>query len=127
MPVTVLEWKPNPPVEIPEPLLLDDSERFPPEVVREVRAWLRTTLPLAENTGPTPQTISPLGLIVGDRKNPTLVKGRYMFDHFTAEINLKHKTHKLALSYQYCSGRERRSGLIILGPRIRTIQRARVN
>lgn len=126
MPVTVLEWKPNPPVDLPEPLLSDDSDQFPPEVVRVVRDWLLATKPMAEHTGPTPQTITPMGVIVGGKKNPVIVQGNFTFDHYTVEVNLRHKQHKLALSYRYCSARERQSGLIILGPRLKAVQRARV-
>jgi hypothetical protein len=45
MALRVLEWKPIPGRALPDPVVLDDAEAFPPQVVAQVRGMLRADAP----------------------------------------------------------------------------------
>lgn len=60
----VVSWEPKPGAPLPTPVIQDDSERYDPRTVKEVRAWLDSVAPGFDARRPSHTVISlhrPLG------------------------------------------------------------------
>lgn len=96
-------------------------------MVKDVREWLKSTQEEFQTKPPTPVTICKGGLLVGGKKNPFVKHEAYLFDHYTVELLLKTKDKTIAVKYRYLGARERKSGKMIVGPKLREINESRID
>jgi len=121
--IRVMEWKLPPGETYPVPLLQDDAWKYPPELVKNVRAWLKLEEPkMLKQLTPTDQILGYQGarfLDAGVPKKPeavTAVSGvRAMeFESGTFEVLLK-KRGVIIARYHWAGAREVYSSNVILG------------
>lgn len=124
--VVVLNWEPRPPDHIPDPILEDDSAHFSEEIVKDVRHWLASTIDEYQSKPPTPVTICKKGVVVGGKDNPVLQLMSKTFDHYSIEILLRARDNAIAMRYRYLGARDRESGRVIIGPKLRELQSERI-
>ncbi len=130
--VAVLQWQPQPGMALPDPLLADDREVFPAQVVRGVLAWLESKRPEFEKDfAPTPIVLtlsrpveSRLGPVtpvkidtqygVGTPEKQSMGATFSQFQTCTVEICLKNKKHApVEASYHYLAAREQGTNRVI--------------
>lgn len=131
--VAVLQWQPQPGMALPDPLLADDREAFPAQVVRGVLAWLESKRPEFEKDfAPTPIVLT-LSRPVDSRLGPVTpvkIDAQYgvgapekqsmgatfsQFQTCTVEICLKNKKHApVEASYHYLAAREQGTNRVIV-------------
>lgn len=139
MPIQVLEWRFTPGQSdlLPEPVLKDDSDRLPAEVVKSLREWLQAEAPKFQaRRTPSPQilTASQLphqgGVRFDEKPNlppPTLQlkpgMSRLTFEVGTIEILLRQKgvgrvPGMIIGKFHYLSARSGDGQYSIVGPRL---------
>lgn len=105
MGISVLEWRPQPGQVLPDPRIKDDSESFPPHVVKAVRAWLASTAAAFGFDKPTDTIIlgrEGIEYCVGDGITEEVIR----FRHCTIEIVLRDKKHApITARYRYLAAR----------------------
>lgn len=118
---------------LPDPVLGDDSEMFPPETVKAARLWLRSMLPEASAlylaSGPTAQLVTKAACTYDGVAWFGVEQQR--FQAGTAEVLLpiapgmpvNNGAHNARFEYLVARTFE---GLTILGPRIDVIQTRRI-
>jgi len=141
MPLKVLAWTGCHGAGIASPTLpviADDSETFPVDVVRQAREWLRSTVDSFRYQVPTPQLISlhrpvvtlpdgrpgPInGNVRFDGVNETGLYG-FVFQHGTAQVLWKLRGLIVA-KVDYIVARHVPDGRMICGPRLRSVETPR--
>lgn len=128
-------WKSGESTSLPDPILEDDSDQFPEEDVKNVRAWLASTRQEMQARfdaeGPTPIFIQ-LGrgrgfapeYCIGTGVN----EGSVTFRHATAEVRLPLPGDRNVLAtYHFIVARQNdRQDRVILGPRLQKKQLQRM-
>jgi len=133
MSLRVLAWQPEPGQPLPIPLLADDSDQFPIEAVKQVRAWLAQSAPEFHDAPPTATVVTLSRPAPGVRKADVQysvgegVRETLLFRHSTMEILLKNSKYgTITAKFRYLVARDE-SNRVILGPMLRAIQEERVN
>lgn len=131
--VAVLQWQPQPGKPLPDPLLEDDREAFPAEVVKNALTWLESKrAEFEKDFKPTPITLalsrpieSRLGPVtpvkieaqygVGEAEKQSLGAAFTQFQTCTIEICLRNKKHgPVEASYHYLAAREQGTNRVIV-------------
>lgn len=132
MPIRVTAWQPVPGQPLPEPLLEDDSNSFPVEIVTRVRDWLGSDQlrPYDREFHPTSQTIGASTFPrfkVRSTHTPNPAQGFFEFERGTAEVLLRDKQRQIIVAkFHYHEARCIGTGKSILGPRINVQQLERI-
>lgn len=125
--VKVLGWHPVMGRALPDPVIEDDSDRFSPEVVKNVRAWLERSKAQFAVEGPTPTVIQ----LTNEVFHPWLVittvgegvREETRFKHATIELHLRDNISKIVVAkYHYLVGRTPDNRFDILGPQLKIDQ-----
>lgn len=122
---------------LPDPVIQDDRERLPVEVVTNVLRWLTATKPAFDNKPPTPMRIE-LGPGINARQKaqkPTAkvvyqtgagVREEFQFRHHTVEFLLKDERLGLVARYRYLAASDEQNRTIV-GPQLRILQDSRLS
>lgn len=127
MPLSVREWKLSAETREIYPVILDDRDKLPPELVKDLMVWMGSRLPEFQAQGPTNQVVSMEGtrfLVQNSVKQvqPTqrgyAAYGKVEFECGSCQLFCKQGTLTLA-KMEYLYAREITSRLEIFGPRLR--------
>lgn len=127
MPISVREWKLSTKTQEIYPVIQDDREKLPPELVKDLWVWMGSRLPEFQAQGPTNQVVSMEGtrfLVQNSVKQvqPTqkgyAAYGKVEFECGSCELFCKAGIVILA-QMEYLYAREITSRLEIIGPRLR--------
>ena len=126
MPITVQGWHYVVGSDLPKPILKDDSESIPAEVVKQVREWLVSYhIQHSEmRKGPTPQVLDLQNRSILFAGVPYTKFGTYLFQHGQTQVLLRSKTPPVMVlaEYQYLVAKSP-SGLCILGPELKVVKK----
>ena len=136
--VRVKQWFQTINQALPTPILEDDSELYPPELVKNIREWLKAEAPrykaankpadqvIAQGSASftLPGTLIPTPAEMGRAGANKL----WEFESGTAEILCRDVKSRIILArYSYMSARERNTQNVIVGEQLWVIQEGRVN
>lgn len=148
MPLQVLKWNMVPGLDLPLPELKDDSDKFPPRLVVDVRAWIKQRqAQLAkqlETTGPTAQTIhlarTMLPMPQGGMGMPGTTfdmpydvlapskPGEINFEYGTFEVLLRDTKRAMIIAkFEYAGARQIGTTNVIIGDLLQTIPLAQAS
>lgn len=131
-----IAWDPQPGKPLPMPVLADDRESFPVEVVKQVLEWLASLKPQFDATPKPTDQIIKIGQTIDGRKKVTPTKIRVMyqagqsltlqshdFSAGTVEMLLRdRKGAPIEATYHYLAARAA-DGRCIVGPYLRHQQK----
>ena len=148
----VKHWRPMPGQSLPDPIIEDDSDLFPPHTVKEIRAWLESIKDSFRNQPPTPITVTltrkpqrktirsthiydPMGKIKATVEYALPVPpiradeflGVAQFRPCTVEMTLKDwRFGPVIAGYSFLAARDQNNRCIV-GPQIKRDQRAQLS